>query len=89
MPRHPNWWIRTPPSSGPAAPATAPTADQAASIRLRTCSSSYAWVSSLKELGMNSAAPTPCSMRAAISESALGARPQSSDASVNTPKPLR
>ena len=85
--RQPNWCTRMPPIKGPDAPATPTSADQAPSMRVRSRSSSKLCVSRLSELGMNRAAPAPCSRRAAVKKCPSGAAPHNTEPRIKMPRP--
>ena len=79
--------ISQPPRNGPIAVATPPSPDQAPMALERSSGANDAWrIARLP--GVSSAAPTPCSARAAIRNPASGARPQASDASANHTVPI-
>ena len=86
--RHPSPSTIAAPSVGPRAPATAPAAPQMATAR-----GSWSWakacITSANDDGISAAAPTAWTMRNTISSSALGARPQAIEATVNTIEPAR
>ena len=75
-----------PPTTGPSATPSPETPDQmpSASPRLSALKASLSRVS---ESGVMMAAPSPCSARAAMSASVLGASAAAAEASVNTPSP--
>ncbi len=75
-----------PPSSGPIAVATPPRPDQAPMARARSSVANDACrIARLP--GVSSAAPTPCTARAAMRVSTFGAIPHSSEASANQATP--
>ncbi len=81
--RQPKFSTTKAPSVGPAAPATAPTAPQMATAtgifeRGKVCSTRAS------DDGTSAAAPTAWRMRAATSSPAVGARPHSIEATVNS-----
>ena len=78
--------ISQPPSSGPKAVATPPSPDQAPIARARSAGRKLASMSA-RLPGVSSAPPIPCSSRAPISSSAVGATAQSSEATVKRPTP--
>ena len=78
-----------PPSSTPATAPKAPTAPQAPSAVLRSLPSANVVVRIERAAGEMIAAPRPWSARAAISAPSLHARPDNSDATVNTTMPTR
>ena len=79
--------ISQPPRNGPIAVATPPSPDQAPMAFERSSGANDAWrIDRLP--GVSSAAPAPCSARAAIRNPAFGARPQASDASANQTVPI-
>src|SRR5690606_30930241 len=73
----------------PCAVRTAPAPLQLRPARARSAGRGKSWVISDSEAGVSSAAPTPCTARAAISMPPEVARPAASDASVNTVSPAR
>ena len=79
--------VSSPPSTGPAAMATAPPAAQTATARARRAASSYACRISASEVGISTAAAAPCTTLAPISTPSVGARPQARDARVKTTRP--
>jgi hypothetical protein len=84
----PKCWTRTPPSSGPvivASPAMPPHIP-IAGPRL---AGGKRWVMNASVCGVISAAPRPCTARAAISISTVPDSPHHSDAPVKTIKPAR
>ncbi len=85
--RHVTSSVKMPPSSGPAttpSPATAPHTPTA----WPRSSGGNMWVISANVCGSSIAAPIPCTIRKAISRSALFASPQMSEAVTNTARPL-
>ena len=85
--RHDAIPINQPPRNGPIAVATPPRPDHAPIARARSCAANVAWIIA-RLPGVSSAAPTPCSARAAMSSGADGASPHSSDASANHTTPI-
>ena len=86
--RQPNRSTSSPPISGPAANASPIVAPQAPIARRR----SAPWKASARiasELGNTTAAPSPWTIRAAISVPALGASAHSPEASENIASPIR
>ena len=83
------YWVSTPPISGPTARASAPTALQMpmAAARLRPASKVAEMMASV--VGVSSAAPRPCTARAAINSPAVVARPAASDEAVKIARPVR
>ena len=79
--------ISQPPRNGPIAVATPPSPDHAPIARARSSGAKDAWIIA-RLPGVSSAAPTPCSARAAISSGAVGASPHSSDATANQTTPI-
>ena len=77
-----------PPRNGPTAPATPPSPDQAPTAAARSGPWNEAEIRA-RLPGVSSAPPMPCSARAAIRTSTVGARPQASDASANHATPMR
>ncbi len=75
-----------PPRNGPNAVATPPSPDHRPTAFARWSGSNDDWISA-SEPGVSSAPPTPWSARAAISSGAEGARPHSTDATVNHTTP--
>ena len=71
----------------PRAPPPTDTAVKRPSARTRSRGSLNIVVSSAREDGAASAAPTPCRARAASRKPPLGAKPPSSEARMNTPMP--
>src|SRR5262245_2229738 len=85
--RHDAAWMSHPPRNGPMAVATPPRPDQAPIAFPRSLGANDA--SRIARLpGVSSAAPTPCSARAAISTGAVGARPHSREAMANHTTPM-
>ena len=79
--------ISQPPTSGPTAAATPPSADQAPIARPR--SSGWKLASMIARLpGVSRAPPMPCTTRAAIRTSMLGATAQRADAPTNQITPM-
>ena len=87
MARHETASTSQPPSSGPSAVATPPSPDQAPIARARSPGLKLASIIA-RLPGVRSAPPTPCSRRAPISASALGAIAQSREATVNQATPM-
>jgi len=87
MLRHPKEPIRTPPREGPIAAAVATIADHRPNIRARRDGSVNWAISSDSELGMNMAAPMPCTARAPMRITGEGATAHPKDAARNTPMP--
>jgi hypothetical protein len=85
--RQPTLSVSSPPTTGPAAIATPPPAAHTAIARARSPGSSKTWRTNASDDGSTSAAVTPCTMRAATSDPALGATPQATDDAVNPTKP--
>ena len=79
---------RRPPSVGPTAAATEPSAPQMpmAAPRWRAGNAVNRMAS---EMGAMAAPPTACPTRKAMSQPMLGARPQSNENTVNTLSPIR
>jgi len=77
-----------PPTSGPLPPAIEVSALQKPIACARSRGSGYARAMSASDEGMNRAAPSPCSIRAPMSNPTVGATPQSSEATVNRTRPL-
>lgn len=73
---------------GPIAIAADTSAPQMPIIRVRSGPAGNASVSRLSELGMKSAAPTPCSSRAATSIPLVCAAAHSTDAATNSASPV-
>jgi len=85
--RQPSAAISAPPTSGPPDRAMlAPAAHRPIARPLRS-GSGWAWRRSVSEQGTSTAAPMPCTARAAISAPMPGAAPHAIDASVNSVKP--
>ena len=80
-------WISQPPTNGPTAVATPPSPDHAPIARARSCGANVAWIIA-RLPGVSSAPPTPCRARAAMSSGAVGASPQSSEATANHTTPM-
>ena len=82
-------WLTSPPMTGPSARPSAETAPQMpiAVVRSRASVNVAAMIARLA--GITSAAPRPCTARAAISTSALPARPAASEESVKMTRPTR
>ena len=81
-------WTSHPPRNGPIAVATADSPDQAPIAWPRSAGRNDA--SMIARLpGVSSAPPTPCTARAPISSAALGATPQTSEATANHTTPAR
>ena len=83
----PAYSVSTPPSSTPAAPPEPDTAPQTPSAKLRSLPSANMFVTIDSADGASSAAPRPCSARAAMSCSSVCDRPPSSDATENSTRP--
>jgi hypothetical protein len=81
--------VRTPPMSRPAAAPTPPTAPQTPRAMFRSRPSRNVVDRIESAAGVMIAPPKPCSARAPISEASDHAKPASSDATVNTPRPTR
>ena len=79
----------TPPIAGPSARPSAPIPPEMpiAVVRSRASVNVAAMIAS--PAGITSAAPSPCTARAAISRPALPARPAASDESVKMTRPAR
>ena len=82
----PTCWVRSPPTSGPIASASAETPAQIP-IAVPRCRGGKVAAMIESVAGFISAAPTPCATRAAISISPLVASPQPSDARVKMAMP--
>ncbi len=84
--------MSNPPSSGPTAAAMAARPDQAPMAVLRSVGAKAPWIIA-RLPGVSSAPPAPCRIRATMSSSAVGARPQANEARANqmvpTTKTLR
>ena len=80
--------ISSPPSDGPVAAATPPTAPHSAVADARR-SGGNSGSSSPSEVGTSSAAPAACSTRAATSAHADQASPHSAEATMNSPSPTK
>ena len=78
----------TPPSTGPAASASADTPAQMPMACARSSGSGNVLVRIDRVPGSSSAAPTPCTPRPTMSAWIDGARPQESEPRVNTARPL-
>ena len=76
-----------PPSTGPIAPAMAENPAQVPIARPRSCSANEAPMMA-SEHGINSAAPIPCTARAATSCAALAAKPHHTEAAANIAMPI-
>ena len=85
--RHDAVSISQPPTNGPTALAAPVSPDHAPMARDRSSGCIVA-VSRARLPGTSSAPPTPCTTRAAMSISVVGASPQSTDAVVNTHTPI-
>ena len=81
---HPAHSVSIPPSSTPTAPPEPATAPQTPSALLRSEPSAKVVVRIESAAGEISAAPRPCTARAAISQMSLCASPPSSEASANS-----
>ena len=79
--------ISQPPRNGPMAVATPPSPDQAPMALARSSLANDAWMIA-RLPGTSSAAPAPCTARAAIRNPALGASPHASDAIANQIVPI-
>ena len=79
--------VSTPPSSTPAAPPEPATAPQTPSALLRSAPSLKVVVTIDSAAGESSAAPRPCTARAAISQASVCARPPASEAPANRISP--
>ena len=86
--RHPGPPTSQPPTNGPTAPASPPSPDQAPTAGARSSGRKLAWIRA-SDAGVRSAAPTPCSTRAATSTSIVGAAAQPTDATPNQTEPMR
>ncbi len=82
-------WLMTPPIAGPSARPSAPIAPEMpiAVVRSRGSVNVAAMIAS--DAGRMSAAPSPCTARAAISTPPLPARPAASEESVKMTRPAR
>jgi hypothetical protein len=85
--RHDTEAISAPPTSGPIADATPVSPDQAPMARARSSGRIVAWTMA-RLPGVRSAAPTPCTTRAAISSVVPGATAHRSEAAQNTTAPI-
>ena len=83
------WSVSSPPTSPPVAPPAVPTAVHSAIARVRAAPSGNVAVTSDNVTGARTAAPTPCTARAAISTPPLCATPAARLAAVNSPSPSR
>ena len=83
----PAYSVSMPPSSTPAAPPEPDTAPQTPSALLRSAPSANMFVTIDSAAGAISAAPRPCSARAAMSCVSVAERPPSSDAIENRTRP--
>ncbi len=79
---------KSPPRGGPAAAAIPPTAAQIP-IGMWRFSGGNSGSSNPSEAGINSAAPSPCTARAATRKGIDGASAQAAEAVTNTPVPSR
>ncbi len=79
---HPRYSVSRPPASTPTAAPEPPTAPQMPSALLRSAPSVKVVDTIDRPAGVTSAAPRPCTARAAISAVSLLARPQANDAIV-------
>ena len=86
--RHEKWSTRKPPTTGPTAAVMPLNADQVPIARPRSACGKLA-PSSARLPGTSSAAPMPCTARAATSWPTPCAAAQAADASVNTAAPTR
>ena len=77
-----------PPTTGPAAAASPPTAAQLRVARVRRSAGTVA-SSSASDVGSCAAAPVACTTRASTSAQRVGAAAQASEARVNTATPAR
>jgi len=82
-------WLISPPTTGPRARASAPTAAQMPTAMLRSLRLVNAAMMMASVGGISSAAPTPCTARLAMSTSPLPASPAASEEKVNTAVPIR
>ena len=80
------FWVSNPPTSGPNAKASAETPAQIP-MAVPRCRGGNVAVMIDSVAGFISAAPTPCTVRAAISELAPPARPHQSEAAVKMTRP--
>ena len=80
--------VRKPPSSTPAAPPDPEAAPQMPSARLRSAPSAKVVIRIERPAGANSAPPSPCSARNAISDPSDQDRPHSSELIENTARPI-
>ena len=79
-------WVIAPPSTGPTTTARAVTEPKMPIAQPRRCGGTAAF-SSASASGMTIAAPTPCTVRAAISAPAPGASAHAAEPAANTPRP--
>ena len=82
-------WLIRPPSTGPSAKASAPTAAQMPIAVLRCLGLVNVAMMMASVVGISSAAPTPWTARLAISTAPLPARPAASEETVNSAIPAR
>ncbi len=87
--RQPPAVTTAPPSTGPAASASADTPAQTPRARARSARPGWALVMTASVPGSSSAAPNPWPARAATSSGAVAASPHAADATPNSPKPVR
>ena len=87
----PQWrcWLIRPPSAGPAARASAPTAAQMPIAVVRSLTLLNVAMMMASVAGSSSAAPTPWMARLAMSTPPLPASPAASEESVKTARPTR
>jgi hypothetical protein len=87
----PQWkcWLMTPPSAGPSARPSAPIAPEMPIAMVRSRASVNVATRIASAAGMTSAAPSPCTARAAISPPPLPASPEASEESVKIARPVR
>ncbi len=86
--RQPGPSTSQPPRNGPTAADTPPRPDQRPTAAERSSGWNTAW-SIASEPGVSSAPPMPCTARAAISTSMVGAAAQAADAAANQTTPSR
>ena len=86
---HRKCWLISPPSTGPVARASAPTAAQTPMAMVRSLTSPKVATMMASVAGISSAAPTPWTARLAMSTSPLPASPAASEERVKTARPAR
>ena len=82
-------WLTTPPIAGPSARPSAPIAPEMPIAMVRSRALVNVATTIASDAGSTSAAPSPCTARAAISTPPLPARPAASEESVKMARPAR